>query len=319
MEGLVTAEGVAAAERQVFDVTEPYADLKDCKFDDIVPATDPDDAVLDYHVYEPIASAGIAPTYLKDYFAQSPGKPEIVLSVVTGEGSLYGTLISHITTASVYEASAYVYECLSLFKGTLREEWSSHNVQIGNGEEVVSPTTLVKIARDPALNQLECAPANDISISNRMYLLLWVLAPYRVHQGIRQEYTQILVTRISENLKEFDRPAMGDSSLISFVKQRPTWEQNHNYGRLVAALDMFLAKFPDNEYARVRICTVSARFKDCAALTGLEYLRGLLDITYGELMIWIWTTAVAKDLRQVFRAGEELTKVDSYLPYLASM
>lgn len=122
-----------------------------------------------------------------------------------------------------------------------------------------------------------------------------------------------------DNLKEFAKPNMGDMSLMSFVKARPTWEQNSNYGRLIAALDMFVSKFPECEYARVRVCTVSARFKDCAALTGVEYLRGLLEIPFDELMAWIWTASVAKDLRQVFRKGEELTKPDSYLPYLASM
>lgn len=68
-----------------------------------------------------------------------------------------------------------------------------------------------------------------------------------------------------------------------------------------------------------KLCTIGSRYRDCAALVGVEYLRKLLDIKFGEIFLWVWTTGIDQDIRRVFKSGEELTLMNSYLPYISSM
>lgn len=65
--------------------------------------------------------------------------------------------------------------------------------------------------------------------------------------------------------------------------------------------------------------TIGARYKDCAALVGVEYLRNLITVLLRELFLWVWTKGMADDIRRTFKTGEELTEMYSYLPYISSM
>lgn len=98
-----------------------------------------------------MASAGIAPNYLKDYFTASPGRPEAVLPAITGLGSMHGTILSHLSEVTVHEACAYIWECFPLFKGTLREGWTSYDVPLGDPGAVVTPASVVQLATDTNL------------------------------------------------------------------------------------------------------------------------------------------------------------------------
>lgn len=107
--------------------------------------------------------------------------------------------------------------------------------------------------------------------------------------------------------------------LLEFVGDKGQWEQDKQYSKVIAGLDMFLVRFPSEDYSRLRLCTIGARYKDCAALVGVEYLRNLLNVDFGEIFMWIWTKGVANDMRRVFKKGEEITTMHSYLPYVSSM
>lgn len=82
---------------------------------------------------------------------------------------------------------------------------------------------------------------------------------------------------------------------------------------------MFLVEFPSDDRSRLRLCTIGARYKDCSALVGVEYLRKLINVEFGELFLWIWTAGIADDMRRVFKKPEQLTVMHSYLPYISSM
>lgn len=62
---------------------------------------------------------------------------------------------------------------------------------------------------------------------------------------------------------------VGEDSLIPYIVGEiglyKNWYNNSEFRALVAALDMFWCKFPENNCAGLRVCTLNARFKDCSS------------------------------------------------------
>lgn len=85
-------------------------------------------------------------------------------------------------------------------------------------------------------------------------------------------------------------------SLSEFVGTRGNWEQNKEYSKLVAAIDVFFIRFPEHEHSKIRLCTIRSRYRDCAALVGFEYFRGILEAKFGEVMMWVWTKGTYDDV-----------------------
>lgn len=47
--------------------------------------------------------------------------------------------------------------------------------------------------------------------------------------------------------------------------------------------------------------TIGARYKDRAALVGIENVKNLVSASFGKLLLWVWTKEVTDDLRTIFQ------------------
>lgn len=156
------------------------------------------------------------------------------------------------------------------------------------------------------------------TIEDRLWAAMVCLAPYRLHSGMRADYKREITTRLTEFMGGLGSGNQS-FSLNEFVGTRGNWEQNKDYSRLVAAIDMYFIRFAEHDHSKIRLCTIGARYRDCAALVGFEYIRGVTETKFGEMLMWVWTVGTYDDVKRVFEKTEELDTMHSYLPYISSM
>ncbi|CAN8016386.1 unnamed protein product [Ixodes persulcatus] len=88
---------------------------------------------------------------------------------------------------------------------------------------------------------------------------------------------------------------------------------------MVAAIDMFLYRFPTNQYATVRVGTMASRYKDCSVFTSLCSTVSAVSIPVEELYRWIYVREVAKEAFEMLQDSEEMDDEYSYAAYLSDL
>ncbi|XP_055543613.1 uncharacterized protein LOC129729156 [Wyeomyia smithii] len=223
--------------------------------------------------------------------------------------------------ATLQTAKAYIWSALVTKNEKLKDgNWECYKVIIGKKDEDIN---IGNIISGQVATTGDCVLAGgdeeEPPEEEQMWVLTLLMAPFRIHSGIRADYKKQLMARFKEILADYRVNTGPAWTLENFLSDKGQWEQDEGYSRLAAAVDMFYTKFSQSSWARLRLSTLSARYKNCAALTGIEYLRKVACSQIGELIMWVWTDEIAKDLKAVFKSGEELDSMDSYLPYIASM
>lgn len=88
-------------------------------------------------------------------------------------------------------------------------------------------------------------------------------------------------------------------------------EQNRDYSRMAATYDLFYRRFPEHDGAKIRVCTITARCKDCAELTDVEHLR-VIDVQFGVLALWIRVGSKRADINRSSH-GDCCARVDRFI------
>lgn len=318
----ITADDIKAAKAQKFSPGD-YADLTDegkPDWEKVVLADMPDDQELEFFIPANLPSTGIKFTYASAYFLAEKTKPKVNIPEMTLDNqSYFGTIYANIKggTVTVKQATAVLWEYLGTLKGRLSADWVSFGMKIGSKDTDITARDLLE-ATTVSPSCLAGSDENPANHDVTKWVMLMLMAPFRINSGLRTEYRGPLMNRLGLLINEIS-PHPGTFTFSSYLTGKGMWDQDKDYSKVVSALDMFFSKFPEHEDAKLRVCSISARYKDCAALTGVEYLRNLTGTSYGEFMMWIFTQGPADDIVRLFKKGEEIDKADSYLPYIASM
>lgn len=194
--------------------------------------------------------------------------------------------------------------------------WGSHGIVIGAAQDEVTPQDLL-VKVDGEIGEIMAGGAGDATQWLRALAL--ILSPIRLQSNLRREYLDQLATKYKNVAEELYGQRLGDNYL-AFAITHAAWEQNVNYMRMAAALDMFLSRFPDHAISKVRFFTVSTRYRDCAALGDIRFITKILGLTLPDLAQWIWSEDIANDLERILKRDEEIDQRYSvYTPYLSSM
>ena len=89
--------------------------------------------------------------------------------------------------------------------------------------------------------------------------------------------------------------------------------------KIVAATDMMLFRYPKHQWASLRVMTINCRHKDCSILDSLPQLSAALSLTTNNLMEYVYSLGVSKDVDRVFHVGQEVNEAYSYVHYIAAM
>lgn len=257
--------------------------------------------------------------YPSDYFVTCKTKPPLTVHAASNElGScLMNSFIRG--TAEVDVAIAFLYNTLRLQPVRNTKAWTSftHDICAENVDCNISNLFQVTAARE-ALRLTELSGAYQANKDDK-WLLLAALAPYRLVQCGNDEYRGRLVPKIDEKLQALGKLPTIVVALDSFHTKYASWTTNTTYRKLVAGIDMFYSRFRDHELAILRMCTLTSRFKDCAALLGLGYLANILGVTISDVAEWVFVDRMRREFQQLMHPNQEIDLLESFCPYLMDL
>nr|AIW58869.1 nucleoprotein [Eel virus European X]AIY29167.1 nucleoprotein [Perhabdovirus anguilla] len=230
-----------------------------------------------------------------------------LLDLIWGEAS-EARLPSELVTA-------YVYKVVSEWKETLESDWSSFRFQIGKAGEKITPFNLIgTTVNSQKLADYKKAVAPEGI--DEVAMVIYLLAPYRIVGIKNEDYQDRVITNIQNQLD-----SLGAKKLqVKALKNVTTLINSANYLKMVAVIDMFYYHFKNSqERAVVRIATLSSRHKDCAALSTLNHITSFTGRSFVQVLDWVFTDQVAKEIGRMMRAGQEIDRPESYMPYLKDL
>lgn len=151
-------------------------------------------------------------------------------------------------------ALRYIWLCFERISGRLDATWVTHGVVVGAVGAEVTPRNLMNRVEEGKGEPY--AGENPGNAGQWLRALALVLSPIRLNSQLRREYLDALMVKYKSTLEEFAGMRINDSP-ETFALQHAAWNQNVNFLRLSAALDMFLFKFKDHEHSKLRFSTVT--------------------------------------------------------------
>lgn len=155
--------------------------------------------------------------------------------------------------------------------------------------------------------------------ANRLdtWLALYVVAPYRFCNMNNQDHINRIEKVYKEQLRKYGMPEA--TQFDKFWDNARNLVADVNYIRMMAAIDMYLVRFPLHPLAHIRLGTIPARYKDCAALLSIFYIRLLTGLTSVQLGFWMWVPALSLEYATMLKNNEEISEVNSYMPYMIEL
>lgn len=205
---------------------------------------------------------------------------------------------------------------LDTYGETLTQDWKSYRVTIGGRATVVTPLSTVTLrASTTIVAGIEGPELQPVERHRLFYLLI---AGYRyglASEIIQGDYKATILGKINQVLR--NDPYNLDNDLTPTELSRcKAWYNNLEFRKLISALDMFWTKFPESSRAKLRVCTLNSRFKDCSSISKIRHLSEVSGKKVGDILKYIFSTKVRDEILRIGREGEELSQEDSYFPYM---
>ena len=199
-------------------------------------------------------------------------------------------------------------------KEVLSEDWISYNVTIEKKGEEVSPWDIIDVIQNDTvikdLNEKVC-DVNDVR-----WMICILLSSSRLMGLTVDSYTDALKTRILGQMR-----VLG-CRLGAFPPKTlyETWILDESYTKMLAAIDMFLNKFPSHADSCMRICTLRSRFKEYSALLSIGYICNLLSLDEEcKVVDWLYTEKLAFEMILMLKDTQEILEAYSYFPYQSNL
>lgn len=215
----------------------------------------------------------------------------------------------------------YVMDSMLEVEPNLKEDWKSYNVVIVPKDAVkAKPADLLNIEISEAALPTDAIVTRDGAPIGLEYAAFVVLSNYRLNKSIHEESRKRLINQMNKKIVHFGQGC---------PKLPPTASGWTYYGDItfrmcVAAIDMFICKFPNTKYSELSFLTIGSKFRECTALTSYYYLRDLLGKKDDE-MIYEWrdgsisNITLEGEMKRILNKDEEINVEHSYLPYLSDL
>ncbi|BEP11675.1 nucleoprotein [Armigeres subalbatus rhabdovirus] len=289
-----------------------------------IDADDGEDIVVrgigDNPVRELILSKGIIPTYPLEYFeANNWTKPIVTLPMARPNAAIVG-YYTHIRTAirrdapSIGSVLAFIELICAMITDTLRFDWVSLGVAIGVADQVISPLSLLTIARTSSAPQIG-EHSNNITFDETIDLAMLILGGFRVHHATNQIY----IDKLRDALKnQLTTPVLRDSIEVAIVNLAAVYADTE-FVKLLCAIDMFFAMFPKHRLTKLRFGTLILSYKDCTGVAAIGHGCELMSHSTRIFTRWLMTPTLRQDFNRMNVPGQEITLPYSYGPYLAGL
>ncbi|UHK03011.1 MAG: nucleocapsid protein [Hangzhou tipula scripta rhabdovirus 1] len=260
-------------------------------------------------------------THPNVWFDANPGqKPPISLKIPTDEdmpglrrtikdGMAAGILDPHTVVSFLY--AEFLKHPMQL-----TEDWTSFGRVIGVRGERITLENLLTI--NQINGKVDTNDGNErISEEQVGYLVLVVCFIYRLINTTVMSHRSLIIEAMQTHVPE--KTSGISTNWHNWATGLIYWKQCAAYEILMAAIDMYLNRFPEHKYSCARMGTIISRFKDCSVLTATGYISNITGLDNNNLCGWIWTKKCADQFDRVTKAGQEYGKAYSYTPYFMSM
>ncbi|APG78843.1 putative nucleoprotein [Xingshan nematode virus 4] len=228
------------------------------------------------------------------------------------------TIIDGNTPASTDSSLgiAFIAHMAKKIKGILDEDWKSYSVVIGRKGDEINPLDLLRLRIEEKESKMTTID-RDV-VSGDFGLLAKCLMVHRV--GIASAeggYKENLCARLATifTMEPFNlKNVIGVTNLAH-------WLQDTSFTSIVAAIDMFLRKFPNHQYEKLRACTLGTFLKDCVVMSSVNQAADALLTSPPILLQYVFSRDIATDVRHIIggEPTEEKTTDHSYFQYMREM
>lgn len=238
-------------------------------------------------------------------YSQNPESMELIKSILCG---------NLLFTTPVNFAVAFMVNVLPKVKGILSEDWRSYDVTIGRRGEQITPLSLLEIDyEDVELTAKEIGSTQSMS---DLGVLAKVMMVYRIAQASDNNKNE--VARKLGALYASTPFCMKNQNGVASVSH---WSQDPSYRALIAATDMFLRKFKNHEFEKLKACTLGSFMKDCTVMRSIEEAARALKISPSNMLQYAFSRALAEDIRRLTGGDRTEEKIvdHSYFQYMREM
>lgn len=271
----------------------------------------------------PGANIGGSAEYPSTWFKNNPkSKPPVVLPTINFTEAVWRKMCRFALHSTIHPNVAVLF--FSNFIGnnineTLDNDWCSYGVTIGRKGELISPLAILEPRQG---NPDWTAPEGvDLDNSEEFSLFSIIIAGYRygiASEILQGDYKATVLGKINQVLKNEPFNLLSDLTPTELSRTK-AWYNNAEFRSLIAALDMFWCKFPDSHYAKLRVCTLGARYKDCSSISEIRHLSQISGKRVGEMLKYVFSARVRDEVESIGRPGEEFNKDDSYFPNMREL
>lgn len=271
----------------------------------------------------PGATLGTKAEYPSDWFKENIAKkPSVTVPKEIKEKDVWARMLGYAlhSTVSRNVAVRFLFEFSNnFFEEQLTKDWTSYRRTIGAENDAVTPSRILDVTESES--DWNAPEGDEASEEDELRLFCILLAGYRygmaseVQQG---DYKAAVLGKINQVLRNEPYDLDSDLTPTELIRCK-TWYNNLEFRVLIAALDMFWSKFPDSYGAKLRVCTLNARFKDCSSISEINHLQVMSGKKIDEIFKYIFCSRVRDEIINIGRTGEEIDKEDSYFPYMREM
>jgi len=259
-----------------------------------------------------------------EWFSKHPHKkPPLFVPRKIDDLDVWERMLGHALEDSISPnvALRFMYEYIqNAYSERLTSEWRSYGVVIGKSNELVTPLSLLQVKE----NDVEwTAPENaNLNKQQKFRLFAILIAGYRY--GLASEimqaknYKTMILGKINQVLRNNPYKLNSDLTLTE-VNRCKSWYNNLEFRAMIASLDMFWNKFPNSYGAKLRVCTLNSRFKDCCSISELRHLSEVSSKEVTQILQYCFSIKLKDEILAIARPGEENIQYDSYFPYMKDM
>ncbi|QQP18745.1 putative nucleoprotein [Soybean thrips rhabdo-like virus 1] len=260
--------------------------------------------------------------YPSEWFKKNPNcKPPILIPKSDLSNEDLGSLVSIVWTKgeTFDEMFEFVVRYVQKnFIATLDEDWLSYGVTIGVKGKDITPLDLLDVSDRPY--EPEKQKGTKLTSQGEAQKVCEILSLYRYQNASQSagDYGQQILDRLGKVFKE---PPFSVKELDSAnISTNSSWGSTDNFRKLVAAIDMFFNKFPDHRFAKIKVATLSSRFRDCGGLSAIKFLTGLIGTsTTSEALKYVMDSRAGAEIVRLSNDRGEMILPNSYFPYFRDL
>jgi hypothetical protein len=196
------------------------------------------------------------------------------------------------------------------------EHWDSYGQNIVAKDAPVTPLNLLKQNRAGAI-QLQATGGGSENWQEAFIRLILAYRMLKVREAPSANYHAETLTRLGRLASSCMWRITGLGNLDSTTIEAHMGDVEIR--KIMAAIDMYLYKYPTHELSFLRAGTIVSRFRECVSLGDVAYLAEMTGLTASSAMRWIFDPTVTGEIFKMYTTEDEVDVEHSYLPYLADL